>query len=126
KIAGLSASGTISTANTTFTFSKEDSFAIFDWTNGFHNRITEWNWASAGGKSKCGIRIGLNFSRGVYTSGYGENVIWFDGKPQFQDGIIFEYSSKEPLKPWRITNKNKTIELIFTPENIRQSNEEVG
>lgn len=126
KIAGLSASGTISTANKTFTFNKEDSFAIFDWTNGFHNRITEWNWASAGGKSKCGIRIGLNFSRGVYTSGYGENVIWFDGKPELQDEIIFHYDSKQPLKPWTITNKNKTIELIFTVENIRQSKEELG
>lgn len=126
KIAGLSTNGSITTANKTFTFTKENSFAIFDWTNGFHNRITEWNWASAGGKSKCGVRIGLNFSRGVYTSGYGENVIWFDGKPELQDEIIFQYDSKQPLNPWTITNKNKTIELSFTVENIRQSKEDFG
>lgn len=126
KIAGLSACGTIQTQEKTFTFKKENSFAIFDWTNGFHNRITEWNWASAGGVSECGKRIGLNFSSGVYTSGYGENVVWFDGEPELQDDIIFEYDSKDPLKPWTITNKQKSIELMFTPENLRQAKENFG
>jgi len=126
KIAGLKTSGTIHTQNKKFTFNKENSFAIFDWTNGFHNRITEWNWASAGGISLCGKRIGLNFSRGVYTSGYGENVLWIDGEPELQNEIIFEYNSQESLKPWRISNASKTINLLFTPENKRQSKEDFG
>lgn len=126
KIAGLKASGSISTANKTFTFDKENSFAIFDWTNGFHNRITEWNWASAGGISECGKRIGLNFSSGVYTSGYGENVIWVDGNPELQEEIMFEYDSKNPLNPWLISNKSKTVYLTFTPENKRQSRDNFG
>ena len=126
KIAGLKASGSISTANKTFIFEKENSFAIFDWTNGFHNRITEWNWASAGGISECGKRIGLNFSSGVYTSGYGENVIWFDGEPELQEEIIFDYDAKNPLKPWLISNKSKTLSLTFTPENKRQSKDNFG
>ena len=126
KIAGLKASGTIHTKNKTFTFDPENSFAIYDWTNGFHNRITEWNWASAGGISKCGKRIGLNFSSGVYTSGYGENVIWINGLPELQDEIIFEYNSKQALEPWRVFNKNKTIQLTFTPEQKRQSKDDFG
>jgi len=93
KIAGLSVSGSIRTIDKTFTFKPDNSFAIFDWTNGFHNRITEWNWASAGGISENGQIIGLNFSRGVYTSGYGENVIWFDGEPELQEEVHFKYDS---------------------------------
>ena len=126
KIAGLKASGSISTQDKTFTFDKENSFAIFDWTNGFHNRITEWNWASAGGISDCKKRIGLNFSSGVYTSGYGENVIWIDGEPELQEEIIFEYDTKNSMNPWLISTKNKTISLTFTPENKRQSKDNFG
>jgi hypothetical protein len=126
KNAGLRAEGSIQTKDKKFTFNKDNSFVIFDWTNGFHNRITEWNWASAGGISNCGKRIGINFSSGVYTSGYEENVIWIDGEPELQEKIIFNYNAQQSLDPWTITNTDKTIHLTFIPEQMRCSKDNFG
>ncbi len=124
KIAGLSASGTIETQDATFHFDPSNSYAIFDWTNGFHNRVTEWNWASAGGLSNCGKRVGINFSSGVYNTGYLENVVWIDGKPELQSEIIFEYDSNNILEPWLVKSKDGRINLSFQPEQKRQSKDD--
>ncbi len=123
KISGLPVSGYIETAQKRFEISASNSFAIFDWTNGFHNRITEWNWASAGGYDNQQKRIGFNFSRKVYTKGFRENVIWFEGKPELQSDIMFDYDASAPLKPWHIFSTDKKVDLIFTPEAKRQANE---
>ena len=124
KIGGLKVKGFIETQHKRFSFNEQNAFALFDWTNGFHNRVTRWNWASAGGFSECGKRIGINFSKDVYTFGYGENVIWIDEKPILLGDMEFEYDAENPLNPWKIYNKEKTVELNFYPEAKRQAKED--
>jgi hypothetical protein len=123
KIAGLKTKGFIETQSKRYEFNEQNAFAIFDWTNGFHNRITQWNWACAGGFSECGKRLGFNFSKDVYTFGFSENVIWIDGEPTLFDDVEFEYDSKNPMEPWHVFNKEKTIDINFYPEGKRQANE---
>lgn len=126
KIAGLKAEGSIETQDKTYTLNPEETFAIFDWTDGYHNRETTWNWASAGGISECGKRIGINFSSGVYTSGFNENAVWINDTPIQQTDITFKYDTKNPLDPWHITDSNGLVDLTFQPIDKRKAKDDFG
>ncbi|MCP4021809.1 MAG: DUF2804 domain-containing protein, partial [Desulfobacteraceae bacterium] len=126
KTAGLTAKGSIRIHDKTIEIDENNSFAVFDWTNGFYNRQTFWNWACGSGRTDNGTRIGFNFSKGVYENGRLENVIWLDGQPILTDEAIFTYSSKAPLSPWKIETRDQAISLVFKPEGMRQANENFG
>jgi hypothetical protein len=126
KIAGLNARGKIIVNNKKFDLAPENTFAVFDWTNGFYPRQTVWNWACCAGLAADGTRIGFNFSSGVYENGLLENTVWINGTPLKQGGILFTYDAKNPEQPWQIKSKDGLIHLTFKPEGIRRANDNLG
>ncbi|MCK5695336.1 MAG: DUF2804 family protein, partial [Desulfobacula sp.] len=93
----------------------ENTFAVFDWTNGFYPRRTFWNWACGAGFADDETQIGFNFSSGVYENGLLENTVWINGTPLKQGEITFTYDSKKPEIPWQIKSKDDFINLRFMP-----------
>jgi hypothetical protein len=126
KIAGLKARGNIILNKKIFNLASENTFAVFDWTNGFYPRQTFWNWACGAGFADDGTQIGFNFSSGVYENGLLENTVWINGAPLKQGEITFTYDSKNPGHPWQIKSKDKRINLRFIPEGIRKANDNLG
>ncbi|MCK5162496.1 MAG: DUF2804 domain-containing protein [Desulfobacula sp.] len=126
KTAGLKARGKITINKKTFDLSSKNTFAVFDWTNGFYPRQTFWNWACGAGFADDGTQIGFNFSSGVYENGLLENTVWINGIPLKQGEIIFTYDTKKPENPWQIKSKDDLINLRFNPEGIRRANDNLG
>lgn len=126
KTAGLKARGKIILNKKPFDLSSENTFAVFDWTDGFYPRQTFWNWACGAGIAHDGTRIGFNFSSGVYESGLLENTVWINGTPFKQREIIFAYDRENPLNPWRITSEDGLVDLKFMPEGIRSADDNLG
>ena len=126
KIAGLKAKGKITLQKKIFALEPENTFAIFDWTNGFYPRQTYWNWACGAGVDSDGSQIGFNFSSGVYKNGYLENIVWINGHPLKQTDILFTYDTKNPGHPWQIRSKDGLINLTFKPEGMRGANDNLG
>ncbi len=126
KIAGLHARGQISINKKQFDLNPNNSFAIFDWTNGFFKKKTFWNWACGAGTSDDGTPIGFNFSKGVYTEGLLENIIWVNGKPYPIDKIDFKYDASNLKSSWIISSQDNHIHLTFTPEGVRSANDNLG
>jgi len=123
KAAGLKAKGNIILNRKTFRLDLKNTFAIFDWTNGFYPRQTSWNWACGAGIARDGSQIGFNFSSGVYEKGLLENVVWINGKPEKTDEMIFAYNPQNPSLPWQIKSRDGAVNLTFTPEGIRRAND---
>ncbi|MBU8910101.1 MAG: DUF2804 domain-containing protein [Desulfobacterales bacterium] len=126
KTAGLKARGKIIINKKIFDLASENTFAVFDWTNGFYPRQTFWNWACGAGFADDGTQIGLNFSSGVYENGLLENTVWINGTPIKQGEIIFTYDTKNPEDPWQIKSKDNLINLRFKPEGIRRADDNLG
>jgi len=126
KIAGLKARGKIILNKRKFNLAQENTFAIFDWTNGFYPRQTTWNWACGAGTAKDGTPIGFNFSSGVYENGLLENIVWINGTPLKQGEILFTYDTKNPEHPWQIKSRDGMVHLRFKPEGIRRANDNLG
>ncbi len=126
KTAGLKAEGMISVNRKNFRLDPENTFAVFDWTNGFFPRQTFWNWACGAGFSEDGTKVAFNFSRGVYEKGLLENIIWINGIPHETGQIIFSYDSKNPDRQWHITCADRSVDLVFTPEGMRRASENFG
>jgi len=126
KAAGMPAHGRITVNGKTVELRPEETRAIFDWTDGFHNRNTFWNWACGAGDSDEGRRIGFNFSAGVYESGVLENVIWIDGRPVRIGRVDFDYDTQKPQSPWRVRSRGGEVDLTFQPEGIRGAKQNLG
>ncbi len=126
KTAGLKARGKIILNKKVFDLASENTFAVFDWTNGFYPRQTFWNWACGAGFSDDGTQVGFNFSSGVYENGLLENTVWINGTPLKQGKITFSYDSEKPELPWLIKSKDGLINLRFKPEGIRKANDNLG
>ncbi|MDD9303750.1 MAG: DUF2804 domain-containing protein [Desulfobacter sp.] len=129
KAAGLSAKGHIKMGDKHYFLSPETGFAIFDWTHGAYPRQTFWNWACGAGQARDKTdtnetqAIGFNFSKGVYENGRLENTLWINGKPEPVSAVDFSYDPKNPTAPWEIVSTEPKIKLRFTPEGMRQAND---
>jgi hypothetical protein len=126
KTAGLKARGNIKMNKKTFDLSPDNTFAVFDWTNGFYPRQTFWNWACGAGFADDGTQIGFNFSSGVYENGLLENTVWINGIPLKQGKVTFSYDPKKPDQPWQLKSHDDLINLKFNPEGIRKANDNFG
>ncbi len=125
KAAGLKAKGKIILNRTSFDLHPENTFALFDWTNGFYPRHTFWNWACGAGVSHDGTKIGFNFSSGVYENGLLENTVWINGNPEKIGEMTFIYDPQKPFLPWKIKSRDGSVNLTFKPEGIRKANDDL-
>lgn len=103
-----------------------DGFACLDYGRGIWPYSSTWNWASGSGVQD-GRTVGLNLG-GRWTDGTDmtENGLVVDGvATKISDDLVFEYDSKDFMKPWRIrTAVTDAVDLEFVPffERVAKTN----
>ena len=95
-----------------------DASASLDASNGLLARDTRWRWASAHSAD-----IGFNLQAGYMAD--AENAVWFGGEPYRVGAAQFEFDPQQPLVPWHIHTKDGLLDLVFTPEGVRQDDKEL-
>jgi hypothetical protein len=116
KTVNLMARGQVRAAGQAFDL--EGHFGGLDHTSGLLARDTSWRWASA-----AGSRVGLNLVEGF--NGPVENAVWIDGKLHPVGEAVFEFDKADHLRPWRVTTRNGTVDLTFTPEGARREDKQL-
>lgn len=115
KVAGVPATGSVSSELGQFDLAALNAFAHHDFTAGYLRRETFWHWACFSGVASSGETLGLNLSCGVNETSFTENCIWCNGKLVKVDAVLFEFDPDDLHKRWRISSYDKKIDLTFTP-----------
>lgn len=82
---------------------------------------TRWNWAGGAGRSTDGRTVGLQLG-GKWTDGTGftENGILVDGRlDKVGADLTWTYDWDQPLRPWRVTAPDGSIDLTLEPFHDR-------
>lgn len=113
----LKVRGSISIGAETINFDDGKYLGTLDFGRGVWKRKMMWNWLSFSAYINNRL-IGGNFG-GTWTDGSGinENAIFLDEKVyKHKEDVEFIYDINNFYKPWKIINKEKTIDLEFYPE----------
>lgn len=100
-------------------FALDGACAALDASNGLLARDTAWRWASA---HRPGL--GFNLQQGYF--GGQENLLWLDGQPIALGAAQFEFDAARPLRPWRVRTDDGLLDLVVTPEGLRQDHRDLG
>lgn len=93
---------------------------VSDFSAGFMQRETFWNWASCAGAAQNGVEVGINFSAGVNETGFTENCYWINGQKHHTHGLNFSYNRRNLRSPWQIATPDGQVNLNFRPEGVRK------
>lgn len=115
KSAGLPASGRIMVGSRQYTLDPGETFAAVDHTAGYHDYHWEWRWASFGGLTTEGRRIGLNLVDPIHHPVWQENAVWLDGRRYPVGRASFTFNKTHILAPWEILADEGRIRLQFAP-----------
>jgi len=127
KINCLPASGWIQYGNLKEELKPNKSLGSLDWGRGVWEYRSFWNWASASGFLPDGRNIGLNLGLGFGDlSAATENALILENRIHKLDQVRFEYISGDYLKPWRFSDNQRRLDLIFTPFKDRTAKTNLG
>jgi hypothetical protein len=116
KINCLPASGFIKYGDLTETLDPKTCLGSLDWGRGVWEYQSYWNWASASGFLPDGRTIGLNLGSGFGDlSKASENAVIVNNRIHKLDQIKFDYVSGDYMQPWKFTDSEERLDLIFTP-----------
>jgi hypothetical protein len=116
KINCLPASGTIVYGDQTETLDPQSCLGSLDWGRGVWEYQSYWNWASASGFLSDGRTIGLNMGCGFGDlSKAGENALVLENRIHKLEQVKFDYLSGDYMKPWRFTDSEGRLTLVFAP-----------
>ena len=119
KINCMRASGTVTLGGTTYTFDKENSFAVLDWGRGVWTYHNTWYWASLNAQIG-GVPFGFNLGYGFGdTSAASENMLFYGGIGHKLSQIKFDIPMKggkeDYLAPWKFYSDDDRLEMDFIP-----------
>jgi hypothetical protein len=98
-----------------------------DWGRGVWEYRSYWNWASSSGFLPDGRTIGLNMGCGFGDlSKSSENALVLDNCIHKLGKVTFDYASGDYMKPWKFTDDEKRLDLIFTPFLDRTAKTNLG
>ncbi|MDV6236054.1 DUF2804 domain-containing protein [Leptospira ellisii] len=101
-------------------FDPKKTTILYDWSGGYLRYETNWYWAALSAILPDRTSIGANFAALVNESFYSENAFWIDHERQRVPRLIFDFSQKDPYKPWRIRDEEGLVDLTFVPEGERK------
>lgn len=96
-------------------FQPESAHGNFDWGRGIWPYKSHWFWGTAAGHvdgHELWFNIGYGFGD---LSTHTENVIFYDGKCQKIDQILFHPEKKHSGKPWIFTSNDGRFEMSLKP-----------
>lgn len=127
KINCLPASGTVKYGDLTETLDPATCLGSLDWGRGVWEYQSFWNWASASGFLPDGRTIGLNLGCGFGDlTKAGENAIILNNRIHKLEQVKFDYITGDYMKPWKFTDTNNRLDLIFTPFKDRLAQTNLG
>ncbi len=116
KINCLPASGFIKYGDQTEVLNPKNCTGSLDWGRGAWEYKSFWNWASASGFLPDGRTVGINLGAGFGDLiRAGENALILDNRIHKLDQVRFDYVSGEYMKPWKFTDREGRLDLVFTP-----------
>jgi hypothetical protein len=107
-------------------FDPGKDFSTMDYTVGFHERYTTWNWSAAGGYATDGTPVAINFAMDI---GKGSNTVpvYWIGKNIYRiEQVTFDYDMADPMKEWKIYSPDKSVDLTFQPLGMRENRIGIG
>jgi hypothetical protein len=127
KINCMPATGTIRYGGVTETLDPATCLGSLDWGRGVWEYQSYWNWASASGFLPDGRTIGLNLGCGFGDlSKAGENAFILDHRIHKLDLVNFDYTSGDYMQPWKFTDTESRLNLVFTPFKERLAKTNLG
>lgn len=119
KIPLMPAEGRVVLGDQEYLFSPASSFGTLDWGRGVWTYSNTWYWSSASGIVD-GHHLAFNFGYGFGdTSKATENMLFADGVGYKLEHVVFDIPQKDGkedyLSPWRITDNQQRVDLVFTP-----------
>lgn len=114
KINCMRASGTVKYGAELFELNPEIDFAGLDWGRGVWTKDNYWYWGSGSGQID-GVPFGFNLGYGFgNTSAASKNVIFYDGKANKFDDIVFNISDNY-TDAWTIKSSDGRFDMDFEP-----------
>ena len=127
KINCLPASGSVKYGDLDEILEPTTSLGSLDWGRGVWEYQSYWNWASASGFLPDGRTIGLNLGCGFGDlSKAGENALVLENHIHKLEQVIFDYISGDYMKPWKFTDTEGRLDLVFTPFRDRTAQTKLG
>ena len=127
KVNCLPARGMVKYGEDSYELNPENCSGSLDWGRGVWEYRSNWNWASASGFLPGGISIGLNLGCGFGDlSRAGENALILDHRIHKLDQVNFNYITGDYLKPWKFTDTEGRLDLVFTPFKDRTARTNLG
>jgi hypothetical protein len=127
KINCLLASGWVKTSDTTEVLNPKNCTGSLDWGRGVWEYQSYWNWASSSGFLPDGRTVGLNLGCGFGDlSKAGENAIILGNRIHKLGEVKFDYKSGDYMKPWKFTDSENRLDLVFTPFKDRTARTSLG
>lgn len=106
------------------TYSMDDAHGVLDWGRGVWTRKNTWYWASMNDvyeNHTIGFNLGYGFGD---TSKASENMFFYDHKGYKLDDVTFHIPQEKGKDayhlPWKLTSKDGSIDLDFTPLIVRK------
>ncbi len=114
KINCLRAQGTVTYNGKTYALNPEYDFAGLDWGRGVWTKDNYWYWGSGSGQID-GVPFGFNLGYGFgNTSKASENVIFYNGKANKFDDVVFNISDNY-IDTWTIHSSDGRFDMDFIP-----------
>ena len=127
KINCLPAQGRVKYGNSIENYDPNNCLASLDWGRGVWEYNSYWNWASASGFLPEQRTIGLNLGCGFGDlSKAGENAIILENRIHKLDNVKFDYISGDYMQPWKFSDSEGKLNLIFTPFKDRTARTNLG
>jgi hypothetical protein len=125
KINCLPASGVLQYGEIHEQLDPKTCIGSLDWGRGVWEYRSFWNWASSSGFLPDGRTVGLNLGCGFGDlSAAGENALILGNRIHKLGPVKFDYTSGDYMQPWKFTDDQGRLDLIFTPfkERLAQTN----
>jgi len=127
KVNCLPASGQIKYGDTTEVLNPKSCAGSLDWGRGVWEYQSYWNWASASGFLPDGRMVGINLGCGFGDlSKAGENALILENRIHKLEQVKFDYVSGDYMKPWKFTDTEGRLEMVFTPVKDRTARTNLG
>jgi len=127
KINCMPARGTLRYGEVTETLDPKTCAGSLDWGRGVWEYQSYWNWASSSGFLTDGRTVGLNLGCGFGDlSAAGENALILGNRIHKLEQVKFDYTSRDYMKPWKFTEAQGRLDLVFTPFKDRLAQTNLG
>ena len=127
KINCMPAEGTLRYGDVSEELKPSECLGSLDWGRGVWEYRSFWNWASASGFLPDGRKVGLNLGCGFGdTSVATEDALILEGRLHKLGEVKYDYISGDYMKPWRLSDREGRLDLVFTPFKERLARTNLG